>query len=89
MQYTDIQIYSPAFCATPIILTPVPLSCWPPLWIKTSKIFLKRGAFSARIMAFGSIFFLSTVSQIYLLMVIRIKVIFYPPVGAGLLRKKL
>lgn len=72
MQYTDIQIWQPgslAFCATPIILTPVPLSCWPPLWIKTSKS-LKRGAFCQNY-GTGSIFFLSTASQIYLLMVIR------------------
>ncbi|EJG4175923.1 hypothetical protein M9566_001478 [Salmonella enterica] len=69
MQYTDIQIWQPGILRNTDYLTPVPLSCWPPLWIKTSKS-LKRGAFCQNY-GTGSIFFLSTASQIYLLMVIR------------------
>ncbi|EEB5950227.1 hypothetical protein JEB46_003538 [Salmonella enterica] len=69
MQYTDIQIWQPGILRNTDYLNPGPLSCWPPLWIKTSKS-LKRGAFCQNY-GTGSIFFLSTASQIYLLMVIR------------------
>lgn len=42
MQYTDIQIWQPGILRNTDYLNPGPLSCWPPLWIKTSKS-LKRG----------------------------------------------
>lgn len=69
MQYTDIQIWQPGILRNTDYLNPGPAACWPPLWIKTSKS-LKRGAFCQNY-GTGSIFFLSTASQIYLLMVIR------------------
>ncbi|AFH44888.1 Hypothetical protein SU5_01525 [Salmonella enterica subsp. enterica serovar Heidelberg str. B182] len=76
-----------AFCATPIILTPVPLSCWPPLWIKTSKS-LKRGGVLPELWHW--LYFLPVDRQSDLSADGHpIKGHFLPPVSAGLLRKKL
>ncbi len=69
MQYTDIQIWQPGILRNTDYLNPGPAKLLAATWIKTSKS-LKRGAFCQNY-GTGSIFFLSTASQIYLLMVIR------------------
>lgn len=69
MQYTDIQIWQPGILRNTDYLNPGPAKLLAATLDKDIKIF-KEGVFCQNY-GTGSIFFLSTASQIYLLMVIR------------------
>lgn len=69
MQYTDIQIWQLGILRNTDYLNPGPAKLLAATLDKDIKIF-KEGAFCQNY-GTGSIFFLSTASQIYLLMVIR------------------
>lgn len=70
MQYTDIQIWQPGILRNTDYLNPGPAKLLAATLDKDIKIFKGGGAFCQNY-GTGSIFFLSTASQIYLLMVIR------------------